>query len=138
MRRRRTSGRALPHERSSSSSKNRRRQTAVRSEDGIPMGRRRSSAHNSRVLLIPILLLCSCSRPAATVPEPAKTARITQFYARDPMLPKGEKTMLCYGVENAKAVRIQQHDAYVGPALSYSFEIAPYTAQTYTLTPEGV
>ena len=101
------------------------------------MGRRRSSAHNSLVLLIPALVLCSCSRPAATVPEPAKTARITQFYALEPMLPKGEKTMLCYGVENAKAVRIRPPVERVWPAISRCFDIEPSTATTYTLTAEG-
>src|SRR5260370_17372978 len=107
MQRRRKSGRALPPERPSSGGEDRRRQTAVRSEDCVPMGRRRTCAYNSRVLLIPILLLCSCSRPAARVPDSSKTARITQFYAREPILPTGEKPLLCYGVQNAKTFRIQ-------------------------------
>ncbi len=56
------------------------------------MGRRRAGAHHSRVvrtvlILIPGLFL-SCSRPAATVSDASKTARITQFYAREPLLPQ--------------------------------------------------
>ena len=101
------------------------------------MGRRRTCAYNSRVLLIPALLLCSCSRPAATVPDSSKTARITQFYVREPILPKGEKTLLCYGVENAKTVRIQPPVDRVWPAISRCFDIGPSTATTYTLTVEG-
>jgi hypothetical protein len=101
------------------------------------MGRRRSFAHNPRLLLIPALVLCSCSRPAATVPDSPKTARITQFYAREPVLPRGEKTMLCYGVENAKTVRIQPPVDRVWPAISRCFDIGPSAATTYTLTAEG-
>jgi len=101
------------------------------------MGRRRSSTRNSRVLLILILLLCSCSRPAATVPEPAKTARITQFYVREPVLPKGEKTMLCYGVENAKAVWLAPPKTEQWAALTRCVQVEPAGNTTYTLTAEG-
>jgi hypothetical protein len=101
------------------------------------MGRRGTGAHHSRVLLTSVLLLCSCSHPAATVRGASRTARITQFYARDPSVPKGEKTVLCYGVENAKTVRIEPAVDKVWPAISRCFEIAPSTATTYTLTAEG-
>ncbi|HEY6391136.1 MAG TPA: hypothetical protein VIX89_07660 [Bryobacteraceae bacterium] len=99
------------------------------------MGRRRTIAHHSRILLTSVLLLCSCSHP--TVRDASKTARITQFYARDPAVPRGEKTVLCYGVENAKTVRIQPPVDKVWPAISRCFDIAPSTATTYTLTAEG-
>lgn len=106
------------------------------------MGRARTSAYNSRVLrsvliLTPALLLCSCSRPAATTPDAGKAARITQFYAREPTLPKGEKTLLCYGVENARTVRIEPPVDKVWPALSRCFDIEPSTPTTYNLTAEG-
>jgi hypothetical protein len=82
-------------------------------------------------------VLGSCSRPAATVPDLSKTARIVQFYARESAVPKGEKTMLCYGVENAKTVRIDPPVDRVWPAISRCFDIAPSAATTYTLTAEG-
>jgi len=71
------------------------------------------------------------------VPDVSKTARIAQFYAREPAVPKGEKTVLCYGVENAKTVRIEPPVDRVWPAISRCFDIAPSTATTYTLTAEG-
>ena len=45
--------------------------------------------------------------------------------------------MLCYGVDNAKAVRIQPPVDKVWPALSRCLAIAPFTATTYILTAEG-
>ncbi len=105
------------------------------------MGRARTGAYNSRVLrsliLAPILFLCSCSRPAATTSDAGKAARITQFYAREPALPKGEKILLCYGVENAKTVRIDPPVDKVWPALSRCFDVAPSTPTTYALPAEG-
>jgi len=51
----------------------------------------------------------ACSRapqPPSTQATPAKPeVRITQFYAQ-PVLARGEKTSLCYGVENAKTVKL--------------------------------
>jgi len=101
------------------------------------MGRRRTCTRNSRVLLTSVLLLGSCSHPAATVRDASKTARITQFYARESAVPKGEKTVLCYVVENAKTVRIEPPVDKVWPAISRCFEIAPSAATTYILTAEG-
>ena len=51
------------------------------------------------LIIVPAILLLGCgSSPvdSMTRPEEAspKTASITQFYARDPQLPKGEKTVL--------------------------------------------
>jgi hypothetical protein len=101
------------------------------------MGRRRTGAYHSRLLLTSVLLLCSCSHPAATVQDTSKVARIIQFYARETTVPKGEKTVLCYGVENAKTVQIEPPVDKVWPAISRCFDIAPSTATTYTLTAEG-
>ena len=42
-------------------------------------------------------------RPVGTPPGPVK---ILQFYASVGMLTQGDKALLCYGVENAKTVRI--------------------------------
>jgi hypothetical protein len=101
------------------------------------MGRRRTCARNSQLLLIPVLLPCSCSHPPTPVQDASKTARIVQFYARETAVPKGEKTVLCYGVENAKTVEIQPPVDKVWPAISRCLDIAPSAATTYTLTAEG-
>lgn len=64
----------------------------------------------------------------------ADSVRITQFYVTEPKLPKGEKTKLCYGVENAKSVRLSPAVESVWPSLSRCFEIAPVQNTTYSLT----
>lgn len=60
--------------------------------------------------------------------------RITQFYVTEPKLPKGEKTKLCYGVENANSVRLSPAVETLWPSLSRCFEIAPVQNTTYSLT----
>jgi hypothetical protein len=63
--------------------------------------------------------------------------RILQFYARDGELVEGRSTVLCYGVLNAKAVRIEPAVEGVSPALSRCVEVAPLRDTRYTLTAEG-
>lgn len=107
------------------------------------MGRRRAGARAAirlRASLILALVLASCTpRPPKKEPDPAVNpgARILQFYARDPVLPRGEKSVLCYGVDNAKTVRIEPAVDRVWPTLSRCIEIAPTQSTTYTLTAEG-
>src|SRR5258708_21285321 len=59
--------------------------------------------------------------------------RITQFWAVDPNLPRGETTRLCYGVEDARAVRIEPDVKRLYPALTHCFEVAPRHTTTYKL-----
>jgi hypothetical protein len=62
----------------------------------------------------------SAEKPAA--PPPAKTAearapdpvRITQFYATAPTVHPREKALLCYGVEDARAVWLSPPRRYLG------------------------
>src|SRR5579872_5254629 len=63
--------------------------------------------------------------------------KILQFYARDGHLVEGRSTVLCYGVLNAKAVRIQPAVDGVSPALNRCVEVAPLHDTRYTLTAEG-
>jgi hypothetical protein len=63
--------------------------------------------------------------------------KILQFYARDGNLTEGEKSVLCYGVLNAKTVRIEPPVDGVGPALNRCVEIVPQKETQYTLTAEG-
>lgn len=109
------------------------------------MGRRRAGARDPRILraslilAAPLLLLPSCAPTPKRKPVPAavQTARITQFYARDGVLPRGEKTVLRYGVENAKSVRLSPPVDRVWPSVSRCLEISPTQETTYTLTAEG-
>ena len=88
------------------------------------------------------LWLAGCSsspRPAPSArqaaPEPPK---ISQFYATNPNLPRGEKGLLCYGVENAKTVWLEPPRQELSAALTRCVEIEPAGTTTYTLTAEGV
>lgn len=69
--------------------------------------------------------------PAAKSPE---KVRITQFYASPANPPKGEKTLLCYGVENAAEVQLDPPVERVWPAMARCFEIDSTKAATYRLT----
>jgi len=62
--------------------------------------------------------------------------RITQLYATKVRITHGEKTMLCYGVENAKSVRFAPVVADVWPAMARCVEVAPAQTTTYTFTAE--
>jgi hypothetical protein len=73
-------------------------------------------------------------RPANAKPGPV---RILQFYASVGTLAPGEKAQLCYGVENAKAVRISPMLQGVYPTHSHCVEIVPEHTTHYTLQAEG-
>jgi hypothetical protein len=79
---------------------------------------------------------------APDIPEFARTyygadLKILQFYAREGTLTEGDKTVLCYGVLNAKAVRLDPPVANVYPSLNRCVEAAPSRETQYTLTAEG-
>lgn len=63
--------------------------------------------------------------------------KILQFYAREGNLTQGNPTVLCYGVLNARSVRIDPPVEGVSPALNRCVEIKPLAGTRYTLTAEG-
>jgi hypothetical protein len=63
--------------------------------------------------------------------------RILQFYANVGSVKAGEKAMLCYGVENAKSVRIAPPVAGAFPASKRCLEIVPQHTTHYTILAEG-
>ena len=63
--------------------------------------------------------------------------KILQFYAREGNVIEGSKSVICYGVLNAKSVRIVPPMEGVYPALSRCVEVAPQRETRYTLTAEG-
>jgi hypothetical protein len=73
-------------------------------------------------------------RPIGLPPGPVK---ILQFYASVGMLTQGDKALLCYGVENAKSVRISPTMDNVYPALNHCLEIGPEHTTHYTIVAEG-
>jgi hypothetical protein len=70
-------------------------------------------------------------------PNDADALKILQFYARDSVLTEGGKTVLCYGVSNARSVRIDPPVEGVSPALSRCVEVRPKRETLYTLIAEG-
>ena len=63
--------------------------------------------------------------------------RILQFYAPEAEVAKGGRTTLCYGVLNARTLRIEPPVEGVGVSLSRCVEVAPKADTRYTLTAEG-
>jgi len=65
------------------------------------------------------------------------TLKIVQFYSREGTLLEGSATVLCYGVVNARSVRIEPPVEGVAVSLNRCVEVAPERDTRYTLTAEG-
>jgi hypothetical protein len=63
--------------------------------------------------------------------------RILQFYARESSITEGGKSVICYGVVNAKSVRMEPPLSGISPALNRCVEAAPARNTRYTLIAEG-
>ncbi len=61
---------------------------------------------------------------------------ILHFYASPGVIRRGETTQLCYGVSNAKTVRLEPQTNAVWPSFSRCVDVAPSKDTTYTLTAE--
>jgi hypothetical protein len=75
--------------------------------------------------------------PAAAYASHGSAVKILQFYASPGELVEGEKAILCYGVVNATAVRIDPPVDELAPSMNRCFEVAPERDTRYTLTAEG-
>ena len=73
-------------------------------------------------------------RPAGTAPGPVK---ILQFYSSVGSIRAGEKAMLCYGVVNAKSVRIAPLLEGEEPSSKRCLEVSPIHTTHYTILAEG-
>jgi len=62
--------------------------------------------------------------------------KILDFYASPPAIKRGGQTILCFGVNGAKSVRIEPHIEDVHPALSHCMQISPGADTEYKLTAE--
>jgi hypothetical protein len=97
------------------------------------------------VIIFLALLLFACGDNAPRTPQKAETkpvehVKIVQFYAAQPMIPKGMKGNLCYGVENAVRLELDPPAAEVYPAVSRCIEVSPDKSKrktTFTLTAYG-
>lgn len=61
---------------------------------------------------------------------------ILHFYASPAVIRRGDTAQICYGVSNAKTVRLDPPAGSVWPSLSRCVEVAPKKNTTYTLTAE--
>lgn len=78
-------------------------------------------------------------RGRGSVPDdPSTRVRITQFYATSAEITDAEHNTICYGVENAKAVRLEPAVESLTPALTRCFWVEPRRNTTYTLFAEGL
>jgi hypothetical protein len=72
-----------------------------------------------------------------SVGAPRGPVRILRFYATTGSIAIGDKALLCYGVENAKSVRISPTIVPVTPVANRCLEILPIRTTHYTILAEG-
>lgn len=63
-----------------------------------------------------------------------KTLDIQAFYANPGAVHRGETVSLCYGVANAKTVKLEPQDNPVWPSYARCVDVKPTKTTTYTLT----
>ena len=63
-----------------------------------------------------------------------KELAIQNFYASPGMIHRGETVQLCYGVANAKTVKLEPQSNPVWPSYSRCVDATPTKSTTYTLT----
>jgi hypothetical protein len=78
------------------------------------------------------------SRERATQPlDDAKGVKILQFYTTSGEVIEGKQGIICYGVRNAKSVRIEPPVENLYPSYSRCFWVEPKQDTTYKLIAEG-
>src|ERR1044071_7066781 len=65
------------------------------------------------------------------------SVKILQFYAEEGSVVEGGRTLICYGVVNAKSVRIEPAIAQLAPSLNRCVPATLERQTRYTLTAEG-
>jgi hypothetical protein len=65
-----------------------------------------------------------------------KELAIQSFYASPGIIHRGGTLQICYGVANAKTVKLEPQDNPVWPSYNRCVEVAPKKDTTYTLTIE--
>ena len=63
-----------------------------------------------------------------------KDLAIQSFYANPGAIQRGETAQLCYGVANAKTVKLEPQTNPVWPSYARCVDVAPMKDTTYTLT----
>ena len=111
--------------------------------------RRSVNAVNERTLtnaspvagLVPVLAVvltaCGDARGPLLAVPPLPPAKITQFYSSTPKVSKGDEATICYGVQNALAVRLEPPVEDLHPTLARCFQFQPAGRTKYTLVARG-
>jgi len=86
------------------------------------------------------LLFWGCSREVAPPPKAElapKPAKILHFYASQGEIQKGERALICYGVEDALSVRMEPAVEELKPILNRCFAVSPAGTTEYKLIAQG-
>jgi len=65
-----------------------------------------------------------------------KEFAILDFYASPKVIRRGESAQLCYGVSNAKSVKLEPQTEAVWPSVAHCVDVTPTKTTTYKLTIE--
>jgi hypothetical protein len=65
-----------------------------------------------------------------------KEFQILSFYANPTVIGRGQSAQLCYGVANAKTVKIAPEAPAAWPSIAHCVDVSPHKSMTYTLTIE--
>ena len=60
--------------------------------------------------------------------------KVLNFYANPPEVKRGSRTLVCYGVSNAKTIKLEPPDMPVWPSPNRCADVSPKKSTTYTLT----
>lgn len=91
-------------------------------------------------LTLALCLLASCANrasPDAKQTPPPPAAKILQFYAGSSTVARGGQVLICYGVENATAVRLDPPIEQINPSFNRCFQYAPATTSEIKLIATG-
>jgi hypothetical protein len=66
-----------------------------------------------------------------------KELAILSFYASPTTIRRGESAQLCYGIANAKTVKLEPQPQPVWPSTAHCVDVSPVKSVTYKLTIEG-
>ena len=79
------------------------------------------------------------ARPSAQIPGigAGSGVQILSFYVVPAAIMEGERAILCYGVANAKSVKIEPGIGPVSPSLNRCMNVAPEHETRYSLTAAG-
>jgi hypothetical protein len=71
------------------------------------------------------------------LPPASAGPKVLLFYASPPSIARGDRTLLCYGVANATAVRLDPAIEDIRPSFNRCIETRPTQSGTYTLHATG-